>query len=195
MRVLVVSEGKHERSGALENLLKRLGGQHATFELDRVSNKEIHAFHGQGKGYFKRALRWLLEAEKRGVDALVLLIDEDGQQERVRQINDAQDSTQFPLSRALGVAIRSFDAWMLADERALTRVLGYEITKQPDPETIRDPKQQCADLRTGGSSGISQSEMYAEISSCLDLDVLCTRCRRGFGPFAGRVRRLFRPGD
>ena len=57
MKVLVVSEGKHEQSGALENLLKRFGGTHAFFEYDRVSNSGIHAFHGKGKGYFKRAIR------------------------------------------------------------------------------------------------------------------------------------------
>lgn len=72
MRVLVVSEGKHEHSGALENLVKRLGGERATFASDRVQSNRIHAHHGQGQGFFKRALRWLLEAQKRGFDALVL---------------------------------------------------------------------------------------------------------------------------
>ena len=52
MRVLVVSEGKHELSGALENLLKRLGGVRASLEFDRVSNNTIHAIHGKGQGYF-----------------------------------------------------------------------------------------------------------------------------------------------
>ncbi len=64
MTVLVVSEGKHEQSGALENLLKRLGGDNSVFEFDQVSNKRIHAFHGKGKRYFKRAFGWLKEAEK-----------------------------------------------------------------------------------------------------------------------------------
>ena len=72
MRVLVVAEGKHESSGALENLLNRLG--------------ENNAFHGKGQGYFKRAVRWLKEAEERGVNALILLIDEDGRDERIEQI-------------------------------------------------------------------------------------------------------------
>ena len=48
MRVLVVAEGQHEQSGALENLLKRLGGEGADFETDRVSNRRIHAWHGPG---------------------------------------------------------------------------------------------------------------------------------------------------
>jgi hypothetical protein len=193
MRVLVVAEGKHERGGALEELLKRLGGRQATFESDRVQNNCIHTHPGKGQGYFKRAVRWLLEAQKRGVDALVFLIDEDRQAERVEQINNAQMSTQSALPRALGVAIRSFDAWMLADEKALTDVLSCQIDKQPDPESIRDPKQRCAELRGRSPNDMSQSAMYAKVSGCLDLDVLRARCEKGFGPFAERVRSIFEP--
>lgn len=193
MRVLVVAEGKHERSGALEELLKRLGGRQATFESDRVQNNRIHTHPGKGQGYFKRAVRWLLEAQKRGVDALVFLIDEDGQSERIEQINTAQENSLSALPRALGVAIRTFDGWMLADEKALTDVLGCQIDKQPDPESIRDPKQRCADLLASSRNRIAQSEMYAKVSGCLDLDVLRARCEKGFGPFAERVRSIFEP--
>jgi hypothetical protein len=82
----------------------------------------------------------------RGANALILLIDEDGRSERIREISDAQDYHQSQLARAMGVAIRMFDAWMLADEEALTEVLGYTVNTQPDPETIGHPKQVCADL-------------------------------------------------
>jgi len=191
MRVLVVAEGKHERGGALENLLKRLGGDTATFEFDRVSSPEIHAFHGKGQGYFKRAVGWLLTAEKRGVDALVFLIDEDGQRDRVAQIGDAQDSPISQLSRAMGVAIRRFDAWMLADEAALTGVLGYQIGRQRDPENIRDPKAACASLLAESVASMTQTEMYARIANQVDIAVLSARCPSGFAPFAARVESAF----
>jgi len=191
MRVLVVAEGKHERGGALENLLKRLAGDTATFEFDRVANKEIHTFHGKGQGYFKRAVRWLLEAEKRRVDALVFLIDEDGQRERVAQIGDAQNSSMLQLSRAMGVAIRTFDAWMLADEGTLTRVLGSQIGRQRDPENIRDPKTVCVGLLADSSAPMAQTEMYARVANQADITVLSARCPSGFAPFAARVGRVF----
>jgi len=191
MRVLVVSEGEHEQSGALENLLKRLGGGSATFEFDRACNTKIHAFHGKGDGYFKRALRWLLEAEKRGVEALVFLIDEDGRKERVTQIQKAQNSTLSELPRALGVAIRMFDAWMLADEKALTAVLGYQVNKQPDPETIRDPKAVCRDLLDKSPAALRQRQMYAQVTDRANLDILAERCPNGFAPFASNVRTVF----
>jgi len=191
MRVLVVAEGKHELQGALRSLLEKLGGESSTFDYDRVSSNTIHAFHGIGSGYFKRAIRWLMEAEKRSVDALILLIDEDGESDRIKQIQDAQDSllSQFP--RAMGVAIRTFDAWMLADEKALTEVLDYNINRQTDPETIINPKQVCARLLEESQVQISQSEMYARVSCKIDIDILCDRCQTGFRPFAAYVRNIF----
>lgn len=191
MRVLVVAEGEHELSGALESLLKRLGGESSTFDYDRVSNNTIHAFHGIGDGYFKRAIRWLKEAEKRGVDALILLIDEDGRRERIEQIQEAQNSLLSQLPRAMGVAIRMFDAWMLADEKALTEVLGYNIDRQTDPETIRNPKQVCMKLLEGSQIPMPQRDMYARVSCTINIDVLCDRCRSGFRPFATYVRNIF----
>jgi hypothetical protein len=189
MRVLVVAEGKHEQSGALENLLKRLGGDNSVFEFDRVSNKRIHAFHG--KGYFKRAFRWLKEAEKKGVDAIILLIDEDGKRERIEQIQEAQDSLLSQLPRAMGVAIRMFDAWMLADEKALTEVLDYKINRQTNPETIPNPKQVCEELLTNSQIQIPQREMYARVSCKINIEILCDRCQSGFKPFATYVRNIF----
>ena len=191
MRVLVVSEGKHELSGALENLLKRLGGISASLEFDRVSNNKIHAVHGRGQGYFKRAVRWLKEAEERGTNALILLIDEDGRSESIREIMVTQDYQQSQLARAMGVAIRMFDAWMLADEKALTEVLGYNVNKQPNPETVANPKQVCADLLADSDKCISQSEMYARVSCNINTDILCDRCQSGFKPFATHVRKIF----
>jgi len=191
MKVLVVTEGKHEQSGALENLLKRLGGTQASFLFDKVSNSDIHAFHGKGPRYFKRAIRWLKEAENRQADALVLLIDEDGESKRIKQITDAQDSFMSQLPRAMGVAIRMFDAWMLADEKTLTQVLDYNVNRQPNPETIRKPKKVCENLLAESSIQMSQSEMYAKVSYELDLDILCDRCQSGFRPFATFVRNIF----
>ena len=191
MRVLVVAEGKHELYGALGNLLEKLGGDGSSFDYDRVSNNTIHAFHGIGNGYFKRALRWLKEAEKKGADALILLIDEDGKRERIEQIQEAQDSLLSQLPRAMGVAIRMFDAWMLADEKALTEVLGDNINRQSNPETIRKPKQVCAKLLEDSQIQISQSEMYARVSCKINIDILCDRCQSGFSPFATNVRNIF----
>lgn len=197
MRVLVVSEGEHEQGGALENLLRRLGGEEAKFVFDCVRRDDIHAHHGKGPGYIKRALRWLKEAKRREMDALILLVDQDNPEyRRSEQIQEAQEYCNpkvpaFNLPRAMGVAIRMFDAWMLADEKALTEVLGYTVAKQRNPETIGKPKTVCARLLENSKSQMAQREMYAEIARRIDIDILSSRCPMGFGPFARHVQQMF----
>ncbi len=197
MRVLVVSEGEHEQGGALENLLRRLGGKEAKFAFDCVQRDDIHTHHGKGRGYVKRALRWLKEAKRREMDALVLLVDQDHPEyRRSEQVREAQEycNPKVPaltLPRAMGVAIKTFDAWMLADEKALTEVLGCTVARQHDPETISQPKKVCGRLLESGTNRMAQREMYAGVALRLDIEVLTKRCPRGFKPFAERVRKMF----
>ncbi len=190
MKTLIVSEGKHELTGALKTLVERLSPTQMRCEQDRVSRNDIHTHHGKGDRYFKRAIRWMLEARKRGFDALILVIDEDGHSERVREITKAQEYGEVLLRRALGVAIRAFDAWMLADERALTETLGYDVPQQANPETIADPKGVCGDLLCRSERAMQQRAMYAGVARTTDLGKLEIRCPRGFAPFAKRVRDL-----
>jgi hypothetical protein len=185
MNVLLVAEGGHERFGALENLVKRLGGSEANLTAARVSDRRVHAFHGVGDGHTKRALGWLEWAQQARYDALILLIDHDRPQEkRTEQICKAQefwdpDEPASNLPRAMGVAIKMFDAWMLADEKALAEVLGCPVAKQRDPETIRHPKRVCERLLANGTNRMAQREMYAEVALRLDVEFLSSRCPKG----------------
>jgi hypothetical protein len=190
MKVLLVGEGLNELSGALETLVRRLGLTEADIDCDLVKRAEIHAHHGKGQGFFKRAVRWMLEAHKRGYEALILVIDEDGFSDRVKQFTAAQQSTVSSLPRALGVAIRTFDAWMIADEQALSQTLGYGVPRQSDPESISNPKRVAHGLidNSGESTGLSQA--YARVSKILDIEMLKSRCHNGFAPFAERVTQM-----
>lgn len=190
MKILLVSEGASELNGALQSLTIRLGVKGDDIKVARVSQRDIHAHHGKGRGYFKRAVRWILEAQKRGYDVLILVIDQDGLPERTREINDAQEYGGTSVYRALGVAIRTFDAWMLADEKALTTVLGMAVLRQPGPESTVDPKGVCRELLAKSACSLRQTEMYAAIAEVADIAVLEKRCPKGFAPFAQRVREL-----
>ncbi len=188
MRALLVSEGKNEQAGALQTLVNRLSPAGIDYESDRVSRNDIHAFHGKGSGYFKRAVRWMREAKRRGCDGLILLIDEDGRGERIEDFNQAQKYAKIELRRAFGVAIRTFDAWMLADEHALTSVLGYQVPRQPNPETVADPKRVCKTLVGASQNQSGLSEIYARLATATDINTIEARCPDGFAPFAMRVR-------
>lgn len=193
MKVLLVSEGKHEESGALESLVKRVVTRRVTScEWDRANSRKVQIQPGKGDPLTKRALAWIQYAKKSGFDALVFVIDEDGYRERIDDLNAAQSETSvtatFP--RALGVAIRSFDAWMLADEKALSSVLGMSIQTQQSPEDIKEPKTVCSDLLNQSTCGLWQREMYARIAEEADLARLVDRCPKGFGVFAKRLQGL-----
>lgn len=197
MKILVVSEGKHElgdaeHEGALVVLVRRTLGKPAEFVAERISDPKVrvHWRRGEGQGFVKRALAWIRFAERHDFDALVLVIDQDGYEEREREIATAQSDDRLALPRALGVAIWTFDAWMLADERALSQVLCREISRQKAPEGIRDPKDICRQLLDGGGKPMPQAEFYAAVANAADLNILAQRCPRGFAPLAASLSAL-----
>lgn len=206
MRVLIVSEGRSEHlsatnthphgdeeiAGALRNLVCRLGAQSDGWQIDedRLSSRHVRAFHGKGRGYEKRCIRWMLEAEKRGYDAIVLLVDRDGVESRIPEVEAAQASPLASIRRALGVAVETFDAWMLADQVALSEVFQSTVQRQPDPESITNPKATFRRLVQVAQREDSLSEHYAAICAVVDLAELKSRCPRGFAPFAERVQSL-----
>ena len=193
MKVLIVAEGKHEQSGSLETLVRRLMGRELQFDVDDI-HRRLSPLHGIGGfDYCKRALQWVQEAQKRGYDAIILLLDEDGYSDRIKGIDEAQvrRSKTTMLPRALGVAVRTFDAWMLADEKVLSDVLRRVVARPPSPEGIRDPKSICQQLRDDSSDcQLGLTEMYAMIAQAIRMDFLEQRCPAGFKPFADRVRSL-----
>ncbi len=199
MRVLIVSEGEHELGddsleGALVTLVSRLLNlnENVSFERKKVSSPEVRQHTQQGKGgrYEKRALGWIRLAERDGYNAIILVIDQDGDEERKQQFDRAQDDLRLSLPRALGVAIKTFDAWMLADEQALSGVLETRIDSLPNPESESDPKGRCKELRDTAHSQLSLREMYAAIAERTNMERLKDRCPNGFAPFAQRVRSL-----
>ena len=197
MRILIVSEGVHELGdnsldGALVVLSRRLLGENVSVSRERVKSPRVrvHLQPGKGDGYEKRALGWIRLAEREGYDAIILVIDQDGDEERGQQFDRAQDDRRLSLPRALGVAIKRFDAWMLADEQALSELLETHIDLQPNPESEDDPKSRCENLRNEAHSQLSPRAMYAEIAKRTDMEKLEARCPNGFAPFAGRVRAL-----
>lgn len=195
MRVLIVSEGENELgkaefAGALEGFLRRLRGDIHVCESITVRHPDLGKLHGKGPRFLKRAVRAMEYAGKEGFDAVVMVIDDDGDRDRRTQFTQAQDYVVFGIRRAFGVAVRSFDAWMLADEVALSDVLGSTIQAQPDPEAERDPKGCCQRLIDGSGKGAGLTEFYLQLAERIRLEVLKRRCSSGFGVFAERVEKM-----
>ncbi len=192
MRVLLVSEGAHEGSGALQHLVRRALPRMTSCEWRQVKDSRLRVHHGKGTRLLKRAVSWIRQARHEGFDALVLVIDHDGDDQRITDLDGAQEEFRITggMPRALGVAIRSFDAWMLADEAALSQVLGYPVPRQADPEGIRDPKLSYRQLRDRASIELRQRDLYADIASQVDLQRVAERCPQGFAVFISRLQKL-----
>ncbi len=186
MRVLVVGEGDHEEQ-ALPILVKQLNCSIQDAAFDRIKN--TRHIHGKGSRILKKAVGWSIEAQSRGFDALVLLMDEDGDADRRRAIEEAQASHLHPIPHACGIAIRTFDAWFLADQLAVSRVLGRTVQRQADPEDVRNPKGQCTALIAVGEIA-TLAEFYRLVAHEMDLAAVGERCPHGFRPFAERVAGL-----
>jgi hypothetical protein len=190
MRVLLISEGQHELGGALATLVRRLNDRCKEIAWKDVRDPELRSRHGKGHGLFKKAIRCLIYAQEHSFDAVALVVDQDDEIERRRHLSDAQDYEPVAIPRALGVAIRTFDAWMLADETALATALAYTVQKQPDPETIHNPKDRCWQLLQASAAELTQADMYAAVAEHARLDEIERRCPNGFATFARRVKAL-----
>ncbi|MGN6368253.1 MAG: DUF4276 family protein [Phycisphaerae bacterium] len=193
MRILLVAEGQHEFHGALECLIRRLlppGTTLTQVEKIKMSDATIGHVSGRGNRLTKRILFAMRHAIQLRCDALVLLIDEDGDRDRRPCILEAQESTAFPIQRAIGIAVQAFDAWMLADETAISVVLRKTIGCQPAPEEITRPKDKFAELLRESGSGLRFHEAYAQIAENARMEILLDRCPSGFAPFAKRISQL-----
>jgi hypothetical protein len=197
VRVLLISEGSHEghpapeKPQALEAIVKRVVSSSASYHWISVRNlPRGNPLPGKGGGHFKLALKAMWYATKNAFDAVVLVTDADGDYERIRQFDQAQESTRFGIPRAFGIPVEAFDAWILADQQALSNVVGKTVPMQPDPESMRRPKEACRALMEDYGWRGSQAQFYAAVCAIADLDVIARRCPKGFGPFLDRLRML-----
>ncbi len=196
-RALLVAEGAHELSGALEELVAKLTGLRFDVSCKQIRDIEVrvHIPRGRFPGFSRRFLGWISYAQEQQFDVLIAIIDEDGEPRRHAEIDEAQANQDFELRHAFGVAVQAFDAWMLADEKALSRVLKTNIAKVGSPERLKDPKSHFLNLRD--KCGVTESvrELYKRIAEEVDAALLVSACPTGFQPFADRVRHLFPPAS
>ncbi len=137
----------------------------------------------RGYGFIKELPSLVKRLEDDRVDVLVAVVDTDDTRinERLSAMREAIDDCQLtPISFATGLAVRSVEAWLLADEQAIGMALGgVAVNRQPDPERIDNPKVHLQRLISDLTGGVEFSvEAYAdEIAGHTDLRVLRNRCR------------------
>ncbi len=205
MKILVVSEGKHElnlndnepTNGPLVRLIHRIlksQGVSSSLDFERRKVGQLRPgmmTHGKAANYQHRAVAWIRQAQLDGFDALVLVVDQDNCPDRKEGLDAAQASQLYPFPRAIGLAVKTFDAWMLADEQAISKAIVSTVQRQRSPESMNDPKQVLHDLMHG--VGDIRTVVYLAIAEHSSLDTLRKRCPEGFEPFHQRLAQLATP--
>ena len=209
MRILVISEGKHElgrarevnASGALIQLVERVLGPLLLPESLQIEHRDSRSCgvvtqkdrETGGPNYKGKAMSWIRYAQNQQIfDAVVIVVDQDNAPDRRKGFDAAQADNRWILPRAIGLAVKSFDAWMLADERAISKAIGRTVQTQKTPEDHKDPKDA---MRIIVANSDAMTDVYASIAKEVNLDTLCTRCPKGFKPFRDRLVKLAAHGS
>ncbi len=200
-------DGQPDRKGAVTILVRRLleeklrrtiaESEIVTRALPRVNRRSTAQ-----SGYEYKVRDAIVEARISKCSAVVIVVDRDGTSPGLRLTALAagraladQQGEALAGKTALGVAVETVEAWLLADETALNAALDPHppAATTPSPELLdgaaRSPKHPKTQLRSLLDRARREvSWPYDEIAEKVRLDVLAARCPAGFAPFATEVK-------
>lgn len=200
MRILVCGEGpndigrepKNEKAprelGTLQVLISRILAQE---EIEFEQQQILHLGPRRGSRGFKAKLELAFqEMSRKDCQALVYVVDADREQKRGDRLRAARDDVAEGRLCAMGTAIHSIEAWLLADQQAFSLAFDCPTPNMtPDPESIKNPKSLLRD-RLEHVERDDYSRCYAKLARHLDLAVVRRRCPDGFQPFQSEVEGL-----
>jgi hypothetical protein len=151
--------------------------------------------------YAQNVLGAVLKAELDGQAAVVVLVDRDRRDNRetIAPLRAGRDAAarDSNIPCVVGQAVESFDAWMVADGKAIGAAGGSSSISHPKPEQLQGkegtgdhPKDLAARI-FGGSQGLGAK--YAQVAAVVSIDVLKKACPDGFAPFAKEVEERLLP--
>ncbi len=190
MRVLIVGEGPNDEA-VLRTLVSRVLGEKVEVTFRKVS-ESVQTTRLKGEGSEKRAVAWIREAQRANFSALVLVIDNDNQNDRVTQLDRAQTSGVASTPRALGVAVESIEAWILADDQAFSQAAEVKPENFPvSPEKLSKAKlKPLVDHLLTQSKSSRSSDFYSDVVQMMRTDIVAKKCPLGFAPFYARLNEL-----
>lgn len=220
MRMLVVSEGKLDVGGDAELgpvtvLVRRmieatLGRDLRPNEIEGEPMPRLNTVR-LGKGRETRLRTALRAAEANGKDCVAFVIDRDGHANSGRR--DALRAARSEIEQsggalgalaertAIGVAVETVEAWLLADEGALNAALAptRPIDRHKDPEALsggpkdpKHPKVVLSECIARATHDRDQRGHYEAIALEARLELIEERCPNGFAPFAAELRTRVR---
>ena len=121
-------------------------------------------------------------------DLAIVLVDADGDRQRRRKIQSTAAKAAVPT--VVAVAAQEFEAWRIADHKALSRVLRTDIDPVVKPERLQPAEAKTTLAAWLSRSGAeTPSEARRQIAAVCDLGVVKRRCR-SFEQFLGDLRTV-----
>jgi hypothetical protein len=203
------SRADHEqRQGAVRVLVRRILEEHwnrggiAAAEIDADVLARVHKHSSDVSGYERKVHLAIVEAGLRNCTCVAVVVDRDGErnQARLSALCAGRDEAEkkgeaLAQHTATGLAVETVEAWLLADEQALTRALNLNPPQQqlPAPEELdgapgsdRHPKSVF--LAIVDRSDLAPSVAYDAVAEHARIDHLERRCPLGFARFAAELR-------
>ena len=206
-KILVVGEGNNEigpfdewgqeRAGPgkspLANLVDRiLGDGDRTYCCKSFKDATFRAHGAKTRGLMKRAEKVIFHARRNGFDGCVILIDKDRNttNDTLRPLEQASENLADRC--AVGVAVETFDAWMICDPNAVKAMGGDKSHCHPQPERLQGTEASGNHPKSHAKRcfpGMGLTDAYCLVATKIDLDHLKKQCPQGFGAFEKEVRQ------
>lgn len=220
MRILVLGDGPTDlgrfagdgaciEKGAVPQFVEsilRLNGMNQPIEFRIAKWSQKRLFPRKGSGYQRKVLLAAASHDGKTSDAIIAVVDRDGAENngRIKELNEARHKLAArSVKCAVGMAIETIEAWLLADDNALRVALrDNSIGRQTEPESLnslrsnndRNPKYVLRLLVDRSPDGPMQANdcptVYARIANAADPAVIAKRCPKGFQPFVKQVADL-----
>ena len=208
MKIRFVGEGVSDIGGngwvgvvpiLTDKVLAAKLGEQPIFEIE---TKLLPRFH-QKRGYPAKAKLAITEAHRQDCAGVAIVVDRDGHRDRLKLLRQGREeaAAEVPISAAVGVAVETMEAWLLADEQAIGKVTGEVVERRQDPESLsgrrgssNHPKDRLnALLSRDSEENRTNQERLKLIAEETDVSEIEKRCPQGFGPYADEVRHRLAP--
>jgi len=144
----------------------------------------------------RKVARTLAGACRKGYGAVVVLVDRDRPENagRIAEMRAGRESAapEYYLPCAVGEAVYTFEAWILADPNAIVSAGGTADDLPANPEDLPAKESKRFATKAFAAAG-RMTDAYAAVARKAKLEVLENRCPQGFKPFADEVRERIGP--
>lgn len=120
----------------------------------------------------RRLLAW--PPRSRSPELAVFLVDGDGDPSRRAAVEHATAGALVPI--VIGIANHEFEAWLIADDVAVSRAIGAPFPTQRNPEEMRPREAKNVLADAIGRAASEPRVVRRTIARTCDLDVVSTRC-------------------